>query len=103
MRSFTLLSIAGLTAAGVVSKRGGHWHEHCGFTLEAVGDKCGPLCQIPDGQINLDSNLSGHGSAEFWIHHGIMKDSEGRGCIITHPQRQLQCDYGNPGMAAMCQ
>jgi hypothetical protein len=96
MRSFAFLSVAGLIAAGLVPR--GEWGHGCSFTLESVGPKCGPLCQIEDGQINLLANEHGPGSAVFTIHNGIMKDSQGRGCIITWPQRQVQCDNGNPGM-----
>jgi hypothetical protein len=100
MRTFTLLSVVGLGTAGIVPR--GEWHHHCSFKLEAVGEKCGPFCQIPDGQINLDANKGGPGDAEFHIHNGIMKDSKGRGCIITEPQKQVQCDWGNPGLLSQC-
>jgi hypothetical protein len=96
MRTFAFFSAVGLSAARIVPR--GEWHHHCSFELEVVGDKCGPVCQIPDGQLNLDANRWGPGDAEFHIHHGILKDSHGRGCIITEPQKQLQCDLGNPGL-----
>jgi hypothetical protein len=31
------------------------------------------------------------------LNNGYLFDTTGRGCIITMPQRQLQCDYGSQG------
>jgi hypothetical protein len=66
----------------------------CPFTIHATGTVTGPIGQISDGQLNIN----GAGSATFVLEGGILKDAQGRGCYITRPQMQLQCDWGNAGM-----
>jgi hypothetical protein len=93
MRSLLLSTFASLVAAGVLPR-----HEPTCFCVEVKGPNSGPINQIDDGQLNLDTNYHGLGRVELCLHHnGIVTDANGKGCIITSPQSQFQCDYGNPG------
>jgi len=94
MRSTLLLTFSSLASAGVVRRQ-----EPVCFCTEVRGANQGPINQIDDGQLNLDTNYHGLGRVELCLHNnGILTDANGKGCIITSPQFQFQCDYGNPGM-----
>ncbi|CRG90119.1 hypothetical protein PISL3812_07160 [Talaromyces islandicus] len=64
----------------------------CCFTLSASGGKSGPVGQIDDGQTRI-----GNGSqpGQFCIDSsGAIIDGKKRGCFLTPPTSQLQCDEG---------
>ncbi|KAJ5809528.1 uncharacterized protein N7503_001746 [Penicillium pulvis] len=65
----------------------------CCFHLTASGGASGDVGQLSDGQNRIgDSSLS---PAEFCISSdGSITDGSGRGCILTPPTTQLQCDTG---------
>jgi hypothetical protein len=72
------------------------WHE-CKFELNAQGGANGCIGQIGDGQCRIGSKYP---PATFTLdkHSGILKDSKGRGCIITgSSHQQIQCDDGKTG------
>jgi hypothetical protein len=87
-RTLVLLGAAAPALAGEVDIS-----VDCPFTISAAGPVTGPIGQISDGQLNIN----GGGYITFVLQNGVLRDGQGRGCIITWPQRQLQCDGGNLG------
>jgi len=74
----------------------------CCFHLSASGAVTGTIGQLDDGQARVNGPLS---AAEFCINDGEISDSEGRGCILTPPTSQFQCDTGatpNSGFSVGC-
>ncbi|KAJ9656446.1 hypothetical protein H2201_008537 [Coniosporium apollinis] len=75
----------------------------CCFHLTATGGPSGPLGQLSDGQ-----NRIGQGSppSTYCISaDGGLTDHSGRGCILTGPTTQFQCDTGagaTPGFSVGC-
>ncbi|KAJ5180837.1 hypothetical protein N7492_004047 [Penicillium capsulatum] len=67
--------------------------DSCCFHLDASGGSSGPVGQLSDGQNRIgDDSLS---PAEFCITPGgSITDGNGRGCILTPPTTQFQCDEG---------
>lgn len=64
----------------------------CCFHLTASGGASGNVGQLNDGQNRVYGGLS---EAEFCIDsNGAITDGNGRGCIITGPTTQFQCDEG---------
>ncbi|KAJ5375923.1 hypothetical protein N7509_012809 [Penicillium cosmopolitanum] len=65
----------------------------CCFHLTASGGASGPVGQLSDGQNRIgDNSLS---PAQFCIDsNGAITDGSGRGCILTPPTTQFQCDVG---------
>ncbi|KAI7968149.1 hypothetical protein EIK77_010319 [Talaromyces pinophilus] len=64
----------------------------CCFSLSATGGASGTVGQIDDGQTRLGSGLQ---PGQFCIDSsGAIKDGNGRGCFLTPPTSQLQCDTG---------
>ncbi|KAJ5174387.1 uncharacterized protein N7482_000264, partial [Penicillium canariense] len=65
----------------------------CCFHLTASGGSSGSVGQLSDGQNRIgDNSLS---PAEFCISSdGSITDGSGRGCILTPPTTQFQCDVG---------
>ncbi|CEJ56371.1 hypothetical protein PMG11_02579 [Penicillium brasilianum] len=83
---FGIAAIAAGTQALVT--RGGS----CCFHLTASGGSSGSVGQLSDGQNRIgDNSLS---PAEFCIDSGSITDGSGRGCILTPPTTQFQCDVG---------
>ncbi|KAK4542739.1 hypothetical protein LTR36_006311, partial [Oleoguttula mirabilis] len=65
--------------------------QQCCFSLTASGGQSGTLSQLSDGQ----NRIGGSGStASYCIDNGGITDSSGRGCILTPPTTQFQCDAG---------
>jgi hypothetical protein len=72
------------------------------YQLQASGGAAGILGQLGDGQnrIGGDGNptgcycLSGNGDGNDGEGSGGFTDSNGRGCILTPPTTQFQCDVG---------
>ncbi|EED16460.1 conserved hypothetical protein [Talaromyces stipitatus ATCC 10500] len=64
----------------------------CCFSLSATGSASGTVGQIDDGQTRLGSGIP---PGQFCIDSsGAIKDGNGRGCFLTPPTSQLQCDVG---------
>ncbi|KAF3386408.1 hypothetical protein F1880_001007 [Penicillium rolfsii] len=85
----TCFSIAAFAAGSqALITRGGS----CCFHLTASGGASGSVGQLSDGQNRIgDNSLS---PAEFCINSSSITDSHGRGCILTPPTTQFQCDEG---------
>ncbi|KAJ5376719.1 hypothetical protein N7509_013605 [Penicillium cosmopolitanum] len=77
--------------------------DNCCFHLTSTGDLSGDLGQIGDGQVRIGDNTLPQSS--FCIDsNGGISDSSGRGCIITPPTTQFQCDEGatpTPGFSVL--
>lgn len=80
------LAIAGSASALVVPRQDG-----CCFELKASGEQSGTIGQLDDGQNRIGGGLS---PATYCINDGAITDSSGRGCILTPPTTQFQCDEG---------
>ncbi|KAL1964604.1 hypothetical protein VTN77DRAFT_6778 [Rasamsonia byssochlamydoides] len=64
----------------------------CCFGLTASGGASGTIGQLGDGQNRIGGGLP---PAQYCIDsNGGIKDSSGRGCILTPPTSQFQCDLG---------
>lgn len=63
----------------------------CCFHLSASGAVTGTVGQLDDGQNRVNGPLS---PAEYCIADGAVTDANGRGCILTPPTSQWQCDTG---------
>lgn len=94
MRSITplaqFLALASTASCGLVKK---HWHpEHdCCFHLYTHGGVDGSIGQISDGQNRVGG---GYPPAEYCFRGDGIYDAKGRGCILTPPTGQWQCDEG---------
>ncbi|KAE8382665.1 ubiquitin 3 binding protein But2 C-terminal domain-containing protein [Aspergillus bertholletiae] len=88
MKSFVILALFGVGAHALVGRT-----TNCCFHLTASGGASGTVGQLSDGQNRIgDNNLS---PAQFCISsEGSITDSSGRGCILTPPTSQFQCDQG---------
>ncbi|KAJ5683486.1 hypothetical protein N7462_006651 [Penicillium macrosclerotiorum] len=85
-----LLIVVTFTASAIaLTARDGN----CCFHLTASGSVSGSVGQLSDGQNRIgDNSLS---PAEFCISSsGSITDGSGRGCILTPPTTQFQCDVG---------
>src|ERR1700712_3236970 len=88
---YTIVPLAlSLSVSATVTKRGDY-----PLQFFAKGKAHGALGQLQDGQIRIGG---GHSPSHFKIHHGIMKDNKGRGCVETEPEKQVQCDSGSDGI-----
>ncbi|KAL1655281.1 hypothetical protein SLS61_002167 [Didymella pomorum] len=59
--------------------------------LKASGGQSGVLGQLGDGQNRVGG---GHPTGCYCLSNGGFTDSNGRGCILTPPTTQFQCDVG---------
>jgi outer membrane biosynthesis protein TonB len=59
--------------------------------LKASGGASGVLGQLGDGQNRIGG---GHDTGCYCLSNGGFTDSNGRGCILTPPTSQMQCDDG---------
>jgi hypothetical protein len=59
--------------------------------LQASGGVTGVLGQLGDGQNRIGG---GHSTGCYCLSKGGFTDSNGRGCILTPPTSQFQCDSG---------
>jgi hypothetical protein len=59
--------------------------------LQAAGGASGVLGQLSDGQNHVGG---GNPSGCYCLSNGGFTDSNGRGCILTPPTTQFQCDSG---------
>ncbi|KAF2770808.1 hypothetical protein EJ03DRAFT_269826 [Teratosphaeria nubilosa] len=67
--------------------------QYCCFQITASGGLSGAFTQLGDGQNRLNDTGT---PAQFCISNGRIKDSSGRGCIITPEASQFQCDLNRP-------
>lgn len=65
----------------------------CTFRLTGAGGTSGPISQLADGQNR--AGASGLHTPTYTIGaNGAITDEDGRGCILTAPTTQFQCDLG---------
>ena len=68
------------------------------FTLQAYGKASGPIGQLFDGQNRIGGKLPlGYYTIKYGPKGGVINDKNGRGCILTPPTTQFQCDEGVGG------
>jgi len=63
----------------------------CTFTLTASGGQSGVVGQLGDGQNRIGGE---NPTGTYTINNGQITDAQGRGCILTPPTTQFQCDVG---------
>ncbi|KAI2694938.1 hypothetical protein CBS147332_9487 [Penicillium roqueforti] len=100
MKNFITIAAFAATTNALVSRS-----DSCCFHLTSSGGASGELGQLSDGQNRIgDSSLS---PAQYCIDStGAITDSNGRGCILTPPTTQFQCDEGaspTPGFSLSSQ
>ncbi|KAJ5834805.1 hypothetical protein N7447_000831 [Penicillium robsamsonii] len=100
MRKFITLAAFAAGSNALVGRS-----DSCCFHLTSSGGAAGKLGQLGDGQNRIgDDSLQ---SAQYCIDsNGGITDSSGRGCILTPPTTQLQCDEGvsaTPGFSVNSQ
>ncbi|KAF2722486.1 hypothetical protein K431DRAFT_211176, partial [Polychaeton citri CBS 116435] len=65
--------------------------DRCCFQLTASGGVSGSVGQLNDGQNRVGG---GYSPATYCINGGSIIDNNDRGCILTPPTTQFQCDQG---------
>lgn len=78
-------------AAGATALRIPRHTCSCKFNLTASGGVSGIVGQLDDGQNRVGGS---HPADSYCMDDGQMTDSHGRGCILTPPSSQFQCDVG---------
>jgi hypothetical protein len=63
----------------------------CTFTLIASGEASGIVGQLGDGQNRVGG---GYPTGTYSMNNSQITDAHGRGCILTPPTTQFQCDDG---------
>jgi len=86
MKTFISTLVLAAGANAIVAR----WAPCC-FGLSASGAVTGTVGQLSDGQNRVNGPLS---PAEYCIADGAITDANGRGCILTPPTSQWQCDTG---------
>ena len=89
MKLFLITStalIAGVNTLVVYDSR-------CNFKLAAAGGASGQISQLGDGQNRVGASGLPVATYSIGADGGIL-DQNGRGCILTPPTTQLQCDAG---------
>lgn len=81
------LAVASSSASAFVLPR----DDGCTFEVTAAGGKSGTVGQLGDGQNRIGGGLA---PATYHISNGGITDANGRGCILTPPTTQWQCDVG---------
>lgn len=84
MKSYITLAAFAAGTHALVGRTSG-----CCFHLTSNGS---PVGQLSDGQNRIGDNSLPEG--EFCINGGSITDGNGRGCILTPPTTQFQCDVG---------
>ncbi|KAJ5347650.1 uncharacterized protein N7506_000903 [Penicillium brevicompactum] len=100
MKTFITLAALAVGSNALVGRS-----DSCCFHLTSSGGASGELGQLDDGQNRIgDNSLS---PAQYCIDaKGAITDAKGRGCILTPPTTQLQCDEGaspTPGFSINAQ
>ena len=88
--AYSALGFALGASAAVVFPR-----DQCCFGLTASGGVSGDVGQLVDGQ-NRIAQTAGldQQNGQYCINNGEVTDGNGRGCILTPPTTQFQCDSG---------
>ncbi|KAI9816030.1 MAG: hypothetical protein M1827_002022 [Pycnora praestabilis] len=87
MQTFALVTALAFAAGGQALIAG---RSNCCFYLAATGGVSGTVGQLSDGQNRIGGNLS---EGQYCIDsNGGLTDQNGRGCILTPPTTQFQCD-----------
>lgn len=81
------LAVAGSSASAFVLPR----DDGCSFEVTASGGKSGTVGQLGDGQNRIGGSFA---PATYHISNSGITDANGRGCILTPPTTQWQCDVG---------
>jgi len=74
----------------------------CHFQLTTSGWVSGVVGQLDDGQNRVGGSFP---TGSYTIDNGAFTDDQGRGCILTPPTSQFQCDVGaapTPGFSIDC-
>ncbi|CAG8050252.1 unnamed protein product [Penicillium salamii] len=88
MKNFITLAAFAAGANALVGRS-----DSCCFHLTSSGGASGEIGQLSDGQNRVGDNSLP--PAQFCIDSkGAITDAHGRGCILTPPTTQLQCDEG---------
>ncbi|KAL2861801.1 ubiquitin 3 binding protein But2 C-terminal domain-containing protein [Aspergillus pseudodeflectus] len=95
MRNFAAFAALAASANALVPR-----DTSCCFGLTASGEASGPVGQLDDGQNRIGGDLP---AGQYCIDtDGSITDGNGRGCILTPPTTQFQCDEGaspSPGFS----
>ncbi|KAI9835378.1 MAG: hypothetical protein M1837_003788 [Sclerophora amabilis] len=99
MKTFTAVALAlGVGSHALVARQ-----DTCYFDLTAEGGQSGKVVQLEDGQNRIGGD---HAKGKYSIDEsGGLTDDKGRGCILTPPTTQFQCDTGaspTPGFSVDC-
>ncbi|KAL1301990.1 hypothetical protein AAFC00_002444 [Neodothiora populina] len=88
--AFTPLGfVLGASAAALVPR------DQCCFSLTAAGGVSGSVGQLGDGQNRIaQSGGLDKQNGQYCLSDGKITDGNGRGCILTPPTTQFQCDVG---------
>ncbi|EAA64790.1 hypothetical protein AN1670.2 [Aspergillus nidulans FGSC A4] len=90
MRNFAAFAAFAASAQAFVSR-----DTSCCFHLTASGGASGPVGQLGDGQNRVGGDSGSLPEGQFCINtDGSITDGSGRGCILTPPTTQFQCDLG---------
>ncbi|KAL4744018.1 ubiquitin 3 binding protein But2 C-terminal domain-containing protein [Aspergillus similis] len=90
MRNFAAFAAFAASAHAFVSR-----DTSCCFHLTASGGASGPVGQLGDGQNRVGGDSGSLPEGQFCINSdGSITDGSGRGCILTPPTTQFQCDLG---------
>ncbi|KAI5208019.1 hypothetical protein E4T38_02985 [Aureobasidium subglaciale] len=72
-----------------------HPRDQCCFSLNAAGGQSGVVGQLGDGQNRIgQSGGLANQQGTYCLSNGGLTDQSGRGCILTPPTTQFQCDVG---------
>ncbi|KAF2159256.1 hypothetical protein M409DRAFT_60960 [Zasmidium cellare ATCC 36951] len=82
-----------IAALATLSQGLGTRETGCCFHLDAFGDPSGPVVQLDDGQNRIEQDGLPEGQYCLTADGGLT-DAKGRGCILTPPTTQWQCDAG---------
>lgn len=92
MRYGLIAALATGSSASALLPR--HYQEECCFSLWTYGGAPGTVGQIYDGQNRIGG---GYPPATYCLRGDQIYDQKGRGCILTPPTGQWQCDEGAEG------
>ncbi|KAI9762810.1 MAG: hypothetical protein M4579_000163 [Chaenotheca gracillima] len=88
MKTFAFSALAFASGSAALVARG----SSCCFHLTASGGQSGKVVQLSDGQNRIGGD---NPEGQFCIDgNGGLTDGNGRGCILTPPTTQFQCDVG---------
>lgn len=83
--SFTAAGLMAVAAGNIIPR------DQCCFQLTASGGVSGVVGQLADGQNRVGGSYP---TGTYCINNGGLTDGQGRGCILTSPSSQFQCDVG---------